>query len=342
MKQFLIENIEKEHILNMHEKLKKQKFVFESNENKIEEQSSPVQDSKNEEDTLRKAIAANCIRGGALKRRKSTGRVFYRVPTKSDPNKFVDFFGDMSYAFVDGSKKGKWKCDALVTKTVAPTPTDLENKAKIDSYREQGWKPMNEFIGVDINTIDKTHDMIQVGDVKLYRPKGASTTFVAGTGTADFNKEQQDFVDKFVKLGYKLNPTKIEQQNLKPKSEVDLGAPADLFPNGLTMWYDPNTQKNVSRKDTLLGDILDNQSVDRQACRKNVEDFYKAFKRKVFVDKSTLDQARSVVQACKNEHYGKWGVLGGGKKLDNYLDILSGNVSGGPSSYGDDAGFRLS
>ena len=37
------------------------------------------------------------------------------------------------------------------------------------------------------------------------------------------------------------------------------------------------------------------------------------------------------VQACKNQHYGKWGILGGGNRIDNYLDILSGVKGGGPS-----------
>ena len=32
---------------------------------------------------------------------------------------------------------------------------------------------------------------------------------------------------------------------------------------------------------------------------------------------------------------------GGGKKLDNYLDMLSGVKEGGPSSYGDDSKWRL-
>ena len=37
------------------------------------------------------------------------------------------------------------------------------------------------------------------------------------------------------------------------------------------------------------------------------------------------------VQACKNEFYGDWGFLGG-RKIDNYLDILSGDKEGGPLS----------
>jgi hypothetical protein len=46
------------------------------------------------------------------------------------------------------------------------------------------------------------------------------------------------------------------------------------------------------------------------------------------------------VQACKNEFYGDWGFMGGGK-IDEILDILSGVKVGGPSSYGDDSKWRL-
>jgi hypothetical protein len=45
------------------------------------------------------------------------------------------------------------------------------------------------------------------------------------------------------------------------------------------------------------------------------------------------------VQACKNEFYGDWGFLGGGK-VDKMLDIMSGGI-GGPSRMGDDAKWRL-
>ena len=127
-------------------------------------------------------------------------------------------------------------------------------------------------------------------------------------------------------------------------TDKELGAPDDLFPNGLVMWYNPNAQSEIKGRDgSVLGDILNNQSVDRNVCRKNVEDYFKSFQRKnsIVIDPATITKAKRIVQACKDEHYGKWGIAGGGNRLDGYLDILSGNKEGGPTSYGSDSIWRI-
>jgi hypothetical protein len=134
----------------------------------------------------------------------------------------------------------------------------------------------------------------------------------------NFNQDQLDFIDRFTQKGYKLNPTRIEQMNLVKVTGEQLGAPADLFPNGLVMWYDANQQSAIGgREDSVVSDILNNQSIDRNACRKNIEDFYELYRRRnsAQVDSATIDRARRIVQACKDEHYGKWGIAGG-KKFD--------------------------
>jgi hypothetical protein len=110
------------------------------------------------------------------------------------------------------------------------------------------------------------------------------------------------------------------------------------------MWYDPNKQSEIKGRDgSVLGDILDNQSVNRNVCRKNIDDYFKSFQRRnsIVIDPATINKAKRIVQACKDQHYGKWGVAGGGNKLDNYLNILSGNKEGGPSSYGKDSVWRI-
>ena len=90
-----------------------------------------------------------------------------------------------------------------------------------------------------------------------------------------------------------------------------------------------------------MSNLLKNQAIDREACRKNVEDYYRSFKNQSDIDPADLYKVKTVVQACKNQHYGKWGVLGGGKKLDEYLDILSGVKEGGPMRYGENSFWRL-
>ena len=337
MKQFLIEEeSEKKNILSMHKSLMK-------------EQTKATGELSPEEGLLRKAISAGCLKNGSLKRQKSTGKLYYKKESTKQIGKFVRFFPDMTFAFEDGSRKGKWVCPQLANATateITTQQTTADNESKIATEIKKGWKKLETLRaeGVDLTTLDKVYDTQVVGNVTLYRPKGSSTNFTPNTSTADFNKDQLSFISTFEQKGYKLNPSRIEQSTLVKVTDKDLGAPADLFPNGLVMWYNPNTQDDIKRNDgSVLSDVLSNQSIDRQACRKNVTDYFETFRRKnsIVIDPATITKAKRVVQACKDEHYGKWGIAGGGNRLDNYLDILSGNKEGGPTSYGDDSIWRI-
>ena len=337
MKQFLIEEeSEKKNILSMHKSLMK-------------EQTKATGELSPEEGLLRKAISAGCLKNGSLKRQKSTGKLYYKKESTKQVGKFVRFFPDMTFAFEDGSRKGKWVCPQLANVTateITTQQTTADNESKIATEIKKGWKKLETLRaeGVDLTTLDKVYDTQVVGNVTLYRPKGSSTNFTPNTSTTDFNKDQLSFISTFEQKGYKLNPSRIEQSTLVKVTDKDLGAPADLFPNGLVMWYNPNTQDDIKRNEgSVLSDVLSNQSIDRQACRKNVTDYFETFRRKnsIVIDPATINKAKRIVQACKDEHYGKWGIAGGGNRLDNYLDILSGNKEGGPTSYGDDSIWRI-
>ena len=331
MKKFIIEESQRNEILSMHKALMKE------------------QDAKgginSEEAILRKLVQAGCLRDGKILTNNDRSKFVYRTKNKS--GKEIDFSSDMTYKFRDGSKSGKWACPQLANleasqATAQQTAADIESK--IATEIKKGWKKLETLRqeGVDLNTLDRVYDTQVIGNVTLYRPKGQSTTFTPNTSTSQFNQEQLDFVQKFENLGYKLNPTRIEQSTMVKVTDKELGAPSDLFPNGLTMFYNPNQQSDIRRSDaTVLGDILDNQDINKAACKKNIEDFYESFRRKAVVDPATVNKAKTIVQACKGQYYGRWGVTLGGNKLDNYLDILSGDAAGGPNSYGRDAIWRL-
>jgi len=329
MKQFLVEESEKNTILTMH------KNLFEQTQT-----NKPM----TEEETLRKAISVGCLKNGGLKRSKSTGKLYYKKESTKLVGKMIKFFPDMTYEFEDGSKKGKWSCPQIATAVAAEITTNADNTSKVATLKTQGWKTKNELVGVDLNTIDSVYDKKTIGDVILYKLKVDVGDLTPSSSTADFNVKQNAFLDEFKAKGYELNPDLTKRDNMVAVTAKELGAPDSLFPNGLTLYYNPNNQSSIKRQDTsVLGDVLANQSINRQACRKNVDDYFNAFKRKysVVVDNSTIYKAKRIVQACKDEHYGKWGIAGGGNKLDNYLDILSGVKEGGPSSYGDDSMWRL-
>jgi hypothetical protein len=339
MKKFLIEEIEKNKILSMHKAL--------MNEQKISLEEQDVKAGINsQEDILRKSVQAGCLRNGKILTNADRSKFVYRATTKS--GKEVEFLSDMTYKFRDGSKSGRWDCPQLSNleaSQAAAQQTAADIESKIQSEIKKGWKKIETLKseGVDLTTLDKVFDKIVIGNVALFRPKGSSTTFTPGTSTSDFNNDQQSFVDTFIAKGYKLNPTRLEQNSLVKVTGEQLGAPADLFPNGLVMWYDPNKQSTISGgENSILSDILDNQSINRTTCRKNVKDFFELYRRRnsTQVDPATVDRAKRIVQACRDEHYGKWGVTGG-KNVDDMLDILSGRKEGGPISTGPTSIFRI-
>ncbi len=314
----------------------------------MKEQVKATGELDENERILRKAMTAGCLKNGSLKRQKSTGKLYYKKESTKQVGKFVRFFPDMSYEFEDGSKKGKWACPQLANVAAAEVVTQqtaADNESKIATMKKQGYKTLDELRkeGVDLTTLDKVYKKVTIGNVDLYISAG-DTNVTQNLSTASFNQDQNAFIDAFVAKGYKLNPSRLEQANLVKVTDKELGAPADLFPNGLVMWYNPNAQDEIKRNQgSVLADVLSNQSINRQACRKNVTDYFETFKRKnsIVIDPATITKAKRVVQACKDEHYGKWGIAGGGNRLDNYLDILSGNKEGGPTSYGDDSIWRI-
>jgi hypothetical protein len=330
MKRLLIQESERNEILSKH------KVIKEQTDKKATGEISP------EVGVLRKAIKAGCLKNGRILSNLEETKYIYRATTRS--GKQVDFLPNMTYKFSDGVG-GKWKCDKMVQINAQTIATNADNSSKIASLKKQGWKSKDELVGVDLNTIDRVYDKQIIGDVVLYKIKGNVNDLTLDTGTSGFNQDQRAFIDEFTGKGYELNPSRVQRTKMVAVSAKELGAPDDLFPNGLTLYYDPNKQQGIEGKDqTVLGAVLANQSVDRQACRKNVEDYFKSFKQKysVVVDNATIYKAKRIVQACKDQYYpSKWGILGGANKLNNYLEILSGVKEGGPTTYGDDSMWRL-
>jgi hypothetical protein len=341
MKMNNITQIDRESILEMHSKMKKPLIL-----------EQVVTDLKSK---LNKILTDGCVTNGkivSLQTKNPELQFAIKQESTKTPGKFRYFFADGRAGIFDDNGKfqflsGKLDCSE-VQQDAAQAVTDAtqsEIDSKIATEMKKGWKKLETLKseGVDLTTLDKVFDKIVIGNVALFRPKGSSTTFTSGTSTADFNNNQQSFVDTFIAKGYKLNPTRLEQNSLVKVTGEQLGAPSDLFPNGLVMWYDPNQQSTIrGGENSILGDILDNQSINKNTCRKNVKDFFELYRRRnsAQVDPATVDRAKRIVQACRDEHYGKWGVTGG-KNVDNMLDILSGRKEGGPLSTGPSSIFRI-
>jgi hypothetical protein len=313
------------------------------------------QTTSNLREKLEKFLSDGCVKNGVIVSMQSTNpllQLAIKQESTRTPGKFRYVFSDNRIGSFNENGKfefspSKMSCRAVQQSAAATVTATQQSEidSKIATEMKKGWKKLETLKdeGVDLTTLNQVFDKQVIGNVALFRPKGDVSTFTSNTSIAQFNQDQLDFIDRFTQKGYKLNPTRIEQMNLIKVTGEQLGAPSDLFPNGLVMWYDANQQSSIGgREDSVLSDILDNQSINRNACRKNIEDFYELYRRRnsAQVDPATVDRARRVVQACKDEHYGKWGITGG-NKFDGILDLLSGSKQGGPGTQGPSSIFRI-
>jgi hypothetical protein len=335
MKRMLIQESERNEILSMH-------MIKEQTE--TTKAANATGEISPELGVLRKAIKAGCLKNGRILSNKEGTKYIYRATTRT--GKQVDFLADMTYKFSDGVG-GKWKCDKMTQVNASEILTNADNASKIASLKKEGWETLAELKvkGVNLTTLDKVYDTQTIGDVILYKIKGAVGDLTPGNSTKQFNEEQMAFINKYQKKGYEINPARVDRENMRPITAEELGAPSDLFPNGLTLYYNPNKQHNLDTTSTELGSDITNQSINRDACKQRVEQFYTAYSQRnsMVNDPATIIKAKNVVQACKDQYYpNKWGLVFSGKnKLNNYIEILSGDKDGGPGTIGSDKIFRL-
>ena len=151
-------------------------------------------------------------------------------------------------------------------------------------------------------------------------------TMKSSSGKLNFDSKNAEQFFKQIQSGVQATQTQTvaqptQSQAVAQPTQTDIAA-------GFT---DPNKQSELTRKDSLLTDLLKNQSISKSVCRQQIKQFVDMYKGKAEADKSTIMKTKNIVQRCKNQHYGKFGVLGvGGDKIDELLDMLSGKVGGGP------------
>lgn len=302
MKKFRINEDEKNNILSMHKTL----------------MSEQLENSTNTEDPnlvkLRNSIKVGCLSNGKLKRDISKNTYFYRKPSATGTGD-VDFFPDMTYKFVDGSKSGKWKCEGLVT--LANTNTQqASQKATVDTdiareLEQYGWKKREDIAVTDteLSQLYQKHPKYDLFKLKVNTAK-----------TGGYTPEQTAFIENWKTKGYKstLTPEELATGTFQ---KVKVQGSEEYFPGGLIM-YKPAAGAQ-----------------DKTACRDKVKQYYEYWKTKrEDIGQSEFDSLKSQVQACANQFEGKWGGIF--SVVDNQIKTLRGGT-GGPLSYGDDAKWRL-
>jgi hypothetical protein len=325
-KNFISESEVKE-ILSMHKSLKEQ------DEKKLST------DVTSDLVKLRKAIEAGCLKNGKLLTNANQTKYVYRATTKS--GKTVDFTADMNYAFGDGSKTGKWKCDKIAQMAAADAKTAEELKAAAADttlvQQEGGWQ--------EAKNIKTTRENLEnplmfekkvVNGVTLYRSipeKG-----ITGGQTEDQKKIIEKWTNKGAKLRKDLDPEEAKTWTSRVVSPASEG----YFSQDLIMFFPPenvigsqggNLEKEFNKA------ITNQTPASKKDCKNTIEAYYKAFKTKKRIEPNTFEPMKEKVQACVNEYDGKWGGIL--SSIDEYVDILRGVKDGGPSSYGADSKWRL-
>lgn len=194
MKKFKIDESEVKRILLMHQTIKEQ-TTSPTPEVPATPKNDPLQ-------KLRDAIAAGCIMNGKLYQNKTKNTYYYRA-VKQSTKQEIDFYPDMTYTFVDGSKKGNWKCDNIVK-----AAEEKISKEKLDTQKKSEQEKLDTqkqtFIDKAINLGYKeelTPDEIASGSYKEYKVPGSEKFFPPNGITmwwssSDIAKEGGKILDK--------------------------------------------------------------------------------------------------------------------------------------------------
>lgn len=342
MKKFLIEETEKSRILEMHKSL-------------MDEQT----DSNNTsiKDQLQSFIDQGCFPSGTPKvvTMKSTNpqKTFaIKVESTKTPGKFRYFFIDNTVGQKENETftmlTSKWSCDTNKIqkdkeKNDATLNASTENLNRIK--KEGNWSTKEELIAsgeTEQNIANPAmYEKMMVGNVTIYRNKSLS-----GIGSG-LTASQKSVISDWGNKGYKLRNELTPEEAKTFKSKVVSPASDGIFSQDLIMYFDPNAVQGVKSGETKVSitTVIQNAvesriPTDKKDCKQTIEAYYISWKKKRPLAPNEFNALKEKAQACKNEFYGDWGPIGGGK-VDNIIDIMTGVKMGGPTANDKDSVWRL-
>jgi hypothetical protein len=116
----IIDENEVKRILMMHKALMEQEETT--------TQDAPVtSDTKESYKKLKDFESVKCLVNGVIYKDHPTKKDFFYRGVKQSTKQEIDFFADMTYEFVDGSKSGTWKCSKISN---IKDPKNLETRVK--------------------------------------------------------------------------------------------------------------------------------------------------------------------------------------------------------------------
>ena len=286
--------------------------------------------------------------GGVIKSAPGKPSVLYKVADYDSANGYFkkgdELYVKDNYTFdvvtsdttgkktLSASNK-KWGCAAMTADAEAAAKTNVDNTKK-----EGEWKTKEELIKVDTEQNLENPVMYEkkvVNGVTLYRRK------ISGGIGAALTDDQQKIVQKWQSQGAKLRKDLDPEEAKTWAARVVSPASEGYFSQDLIMYFDPSvTVKDAAITTTIQQSLQNRIPTDQKDCKTTIEAYYLAFKKKRPLEPNEFEALKAKTQACKNEYGGDWGMLSGGRRMDNYLEIMSGGI-GGPSRRGEDAKWRL-
>jgi hypothetical protein len=286
--------------------------------------------------------------GGVIKSAPGKPSVLYKVADYDSANGYFkkgdELYVKDNYTFdvvttdttgkktLSASNK-KWGCAAMTADAEAAAKTNVDNTKK-----EGEWKTKEELIKVDTEQNLENPVMYEkkvVNGVTLYRRK------ISGGIGAALTDDQQKIVQKWQSQGAKLRKDLDPEEAKTWVSRVVSPASEGYFSQDLIMYFDPSvTVKDAAITTTIQQSLQNRIPTDSKDCKTTIEAYYLAFKKKRPLEPNEFEALKAKTQACKNEYGGDWGAFSGGRRMDNYLEIMSGGI-GGPSRRGEDAKWRL-
>ena len=308
MKKFILEESEITRILSMHKVINEQATSTKSDVDPLLQK-------------LRESIINGCLSNGKIYLNKTKNTYFYRG-VKQSTKQEIDFFPDMTYNFVDGSKKGKWFCnstqkDAKDASTLAAT-TDSTNNLKL--MKDRGWMEYSELTKNGFNTLEAKEgkyettqfDMGNGNKITLYKPKNI------GGELKQYTKVQQDLLNKYTNSGYKLK-NDLSLDEIGSWEQFTLN-----FPDGsgsVVLYKNPSSLSKVTftastkeKSNTLISG--DNRA---KVCREKIKDFADSANKKLKLPMSQINADKTFVMACRDQFGMKYNDLGVTKKNLEYL-----------------------
>jgi hypothetical protein len=327
MNKFIIEESEKSRILSMHKSL-------------LKEQTEQTEPSL--KDKLQQFINDGCFPNGnpkvvSMKTSNPQKSFAIKIESTKTPGKFRFFFIDNSVGEMENNSfrflDTPWECDQNAVKNKTSISSNIENLKK-----EGGWKTYEELIVSDTKENIMNPLMYEkkiVDGIALYRR-------TSGKGiTGGLDERQQKVVDKWKTQGAKLEKELDAEQAKTWVKKLVSSKSEGLFSEDFYMYFPPTVVTDTEITTRFEDAVREQTPESADDCKKTVEAYYMAFKKKKQIEPNMLNAMKEKVQACKNEFYGSWGAFKGGNTIDEYLDMLSGKKQGGPSSYGGDSIWRI-